>query len=182
MPLIKVLNRKGKYHDADAREVVINYILNPAKAISGFMGCTSNVNPLDIAGSMESFAQLHKKTKGIQLRHTVISFTPDEVDDPEIVNEIAREVASFVGQNYQTVFSVHEDREHLHFHLVCNSVGYNGKKYLGKKKDYYDFIKVVKNILHCYAIYRVITVSSLSDADIQGNEKNHVDDEYDFFE
>ena len=148
MALIKVLNKKGKYHDTDAREMVINYILNPAKVISGFMGCTSNVNPLDIAGSMELFAQQHKKTKGIQLRHTVISFTPDEINDPETVNEIALQVASFVGQNYQTVFAVHEDREHLHFHLVSNSVGYNGKKYHGEHKDYYDFIKVVKNILY----------------------------------
>lgn len=57
MALIKVLNKEGKYHDTDAREMVINYILNPAKAISGFIGCTSNVNPLDIAGSMELFAQ-----------------------------------------------------------------------------------------------------------------------------
>ena len=38
MTLFKVLNGKGRYHDDNARETVVEYILNPYKVRHGYIG------------------------------------------------------------------------------------------------------------------------------------------------
>lgn len=168
MAMLKVLNGKGKYHDLGAREDVAHYICNPLKVESGFMGGIGVTE--DIVGSMDDIAVKFNKVKGVQLRHFVLSFLPDELDCPEDVFEVACEIASFISREYQVVFAVHEDTENLHVHFMFHAVSYrDGHRYLGTKREYYDLLNYVNEILKFYKL-KLMTVSNRSDVDIQGDD------------
>lgn len=140
MALFKFLNVKGRYRGDDARTNVAEYILNPYKAKHGYIGgAYVNMESIEsIVHSMDKIAQQFGKTNGVQLRHFVLSFLPQETRDPQEVCRIGREIMLFVGQEYQAVFAVHENTANLHIHFVLNSVSHvNGDRYYGTRKDYY---------------------------------------------
>lgn len=164
MATLKTANTRGKYHDPYAKEDLINYILNPQKA--RHYSCGYNVNFDNPADSMEQVSAHYNKTDGVQLRHFIISFHPTELDKPKIANAIAMQIAGFFVFEYQTVYAVHEDKYHLHIHMVINSVSYvDGHRYKGTKKEFYDFKNYLSEVLADYGIYGLRYISA-----------NHVDD------
>ena len=169
MALFKQLNGKDRYHDFSAREDVINYILRPDKTMSGCIGWV-NVDMRNPAASMAQVAKFYGKENGIQLRHFVLSFCQEEVDDPDVANEIAQQIAYFISQEYQTIYAVHEDTDQLHVHFVYNPVSYlDGHRYYGTKTEYYRLINFIKTLLHHYEIHKLLEVSFKSGLDIQNN-------------
>ena len=166
MATLKVLNGKGKYHDLEARETVARYICNPLKAHSGLMGGIGVTE--DIVGSMNEIAAKFQKVNGVQLRHIILSFPPDELDCPEDVFDIACHIAQFIAQDYQVIFAVHENTTNLHVHFMFNAISYrDGHRYSGKRKEYYDLINFAKaGLKQSYGI-DLITVSNRSAEDIQ---------------
>ena len=170
MALFKFLNGKGRYRGDDARTNVAEYILNPYKAKHGYIGgAYVNMESIEsIVHSMDKIAQQFGKTNGVQLRHFVLSFLPQETRDPQEVYRIGRKIMMFVGQEYQAVFAVHENTANLHIHFMLNSVSHvNGDRYYGKRKDYYIMLNGLKAILHQHGIHTLIPVSCNSGLDIQ---------------
>lgn len=170
MALFKFLNGKGRYHNDDARTNMAEYILNPYKAKHGYIGgAYVNMESIEsIVHSMDKIAQQFGKTNGVQLRHFVLSFLPQETCDPREACRIGREIMSFVGQEYQAIFAVHENTANLHIHFMLNSVSHvNGDRYYGKRKDYYIMLNGLKAILHQHGIHTLIPVSCNSGLDIQ---------------
>lgn len=166
MAMLKVCNGKEKYYDIGARETVARYICNPLKAESGLIGAVGITE--DIVDSMNEVAIRFGKINGVQLRHLVLSFLPDELDCPEDVFEIACPIAQFIGQDYQVVFAVHENTANLHIHFMFNSISYrDGHRYYGKKKEYYALVNFIKAHLKQLYRFKLITVSNLSGKDIQ---------------
>lgn len=166
MAMLKVLNGKGKYHDLKAREDVSRYIFNPLKAESGLMGGIGVTS--DIVGSMDEIAAKYNKTNGVQLRHFVISFPPDELDSPEEVYKIASRIAQFIAQEFQVIFAVHENTENLHIHFMFNLISHrDGHRYQGKKKEYYDLVNFIKSDLKYFYGINLLTVSNCSEINIQ---------------
>ena len=168
MAILKVVNQKGKYHDLKSWETIVPYVTNPEKARSGYIGMTQGVNPCNIAGSMSQvIAQFSTRGK-IQLRHIIISFPPQEVSNPSAVFNIAKELAQFTCNEYQTLYAVHENTNYLHIHFVHNYVSFvDGHRYRGQRNEYYAFKNYLKSILRRYGIYRLDEVSPKSDRDIQ---------------
>lgn len=156
MAIFKTVNEKGKYRDLEARETVARYIFNPRKALSKLWGgvCVTE----DVVGSMDEIAKKFNKTEGVQLRHFVVAFRPEEVNKPEIANEIACELARFIGREYQVAFAIHEDTEYLHIHFMQNSISYvDGHRYYGTRKEYYNLLNFATNFL--WNNYRIKLVS-----------------------
>ncbi len=152
MPMLKTVNTRGKYHDADSLNDVIQYILQPHKAIHGYVG-GAYVDPDDAATSMLLVADQWGKTKGVQLRHFVISFDYGEVSNLSVVNEIAKAASSYLAQQHQVVFAVHEDKPHIHIHIVANAVSYiDGHRYRGTKAEFYAFVNYINRALHHYKL------------------------------
>lgn len=52
-----------------------------------------------------------------------------------------------MGDAYDFVCSVHQDRDHLHMHLIFNSVRRTGGKYHYKKGEWNRIIKPLTNCL-----------------------------------
>lgn len=87
----------------------------------------------------QSFLQEKKiwnKDKGRMCAHSIISWHKDEKITQEEAFTFGQEFAEKWFQGFQTVIAVHQDRDHIHCHLVTNSVSYeDGKKYHSSKKD-----------------------------------------------
>lgn len=160
MAIMKTGNGNGKYFNRDAKELLINYILRSDKTIHGYFGGIG-VDPICPAESMELVSEQFGKQDGVQLRHFIVSFSPRELSEPAIVNEIAQQITMYVGRDYQALYAVHEDKSYLHFHLVHNSVSYRtGARYRGTKHEFYALQGALKGILAQYGIYKLNYVSN----------------------
>ena len=160
MANLKTANRAGKYSDPDAKEDLIAYIIQPQKAIHGFIGghhITANCP----AQSMSAVSEHFGKSKGVQLRHYIISFLPEELTDPVIANDIGNEISAWIGEEYQIVYAVHENRPHLHLHFIVNTVSYlDGHRWHGTKQEFYQLKNAIAAILRKHNIHPLIYVKS----------------------
>lgn len=95
------------------------------------------------------------KTGGRQGYHFVISLKPGE-GTPEIMYDIAMHFAkeAFAGE-YEAVVAVHTDREHLHAHIVINSVNMvNGYKFQCRDGDWkYKFQPITNKLCEEYGLH-----------------------------
>lgn len=117
----------------------IDYIVNPAKTKEGLLvyshGCSVETADLE----MEITA---KKGTGRGERaayHMIQSFAPGDNIDPEIALQLGIEFAQKVtGGKHEFVIATHIDKEHIHNHIIFNSVDYvNHRKYHSDRKDKY---------------------------------------------
>ena len=121
----------------------IDYICNPVKA--GFqtaINCT-----LDNAFlQMQATKQRWDKYGGILGYHIVHSYAPGEVT-PEQAHEAGVEFAQrLLGDKYEAVVCTHTDRDHLHCHIVFNSVSFlDGRKYRSDFKSYFHDLRDTSN-------------------------------------
>ena len=81
------------------------------------------------------------KTGGVGYYHMILSFKPGEIT-PEKALEIAKEFAEEHLPGFETVISVHTDKNHVHCHLIWNSVNAEtGKKYHSNARTYYNQVR-----------------------------------------
>lgn len=84
---------------------------------------------------MKATRELWGKPDGIQAHHVIQSFKPGEVTAKE-ANEIGRDLAQNISKGHEAVIYTHTDKEHIHNHIIINSVNFeNGSKYQSSKKD-----------------------------------------------
>lgn len=104
----------------------IAYILNPEK----------------------STKELFAKVGGRQGYHYVLALKPGE-GSPQVIYDIAMQFATdLLKDEYEAVVAVHTDRDHIHAHLVFNSVNLiNGYKYQYHNGDWQKMIQPVTNRL-----------------------------------
>ena len=121
----------------------LDYGMNPAKArlVTGI-----NCDPDRAHREMQTTKRRWDKRGGILGYHIVHSFAPGEVT-PEEAHEAGVEFARrLLGDRYEAVVSTHTDREHLHCHIVFNSVSFmDGKKYRSDFESYFDTLRETSN-------------------------------------
>src|SRR5699024_8877745 len=77
---------------------------------------------IDYAKSqMKHTRQLFSKNDGIQAHHVIQSSKPDEVT-PEKANQVGLELAKKLAPNHEVAVYTHDDTNHVHNHIVINSV------------------------------------------------------------
>ena len=87
------------------------------------------------------------KEDDVQYYHIIQSFKPGEIT-PELALEVAKEFAQEHLAGYETVIGVHVDKEHIHAHLVFNSVNADtGEKYHSNAQSYYQQIRAISDRL-----------------------------------
>lgn len=113
----------------------INYAEKRAEEKSG-LNC-------DIDYAKSSFKQtraLYGKENGIQAHTVIQSFKPGEVT-PEQCNQLGLELAKKIAPNHQVAVYTHTDKEHVHNHIVINSIDLEtGRKYQSNKQQR-NFVK-----------------------------------------
>ena len=139
MAINKVVNKSTKSHGAMRN--VLEYVLRDEKVKEGYVfingpyaGETVNYDELYQTWIKEK--QLWGKDSGRMYAHNIISFHKDEKVPPEEVLEIGKAYAEKHFPGHQYVISVHQDKDHLHCHIVVNSVSYiDGHKLHQTKHD-----------------------------------------------
>ena len=139
MAVNKVVNKSTKSHGAMRN--VIEYVLRDQKVKDGYVDITGPYAPekIDWDSVYNAFLEekkLWNKDSGRMYAHNIISFHKDEDVTPNQCLEIGRAFVEKFFPNHQTVISVHQDKDHLHIHMVTNSVSYiDGMKLHQTKRD-----------------------------------------------
>ena len=96
---------------------------------------------------MEETKNIFHKTGKRQGYHVIISFSPEEKVTAEQVMYVLEHFAKDVlGDDYEAVYAVHTDREHMHGHLIWNSVSMTtGKKYNSPKGNWKNHLQPITN-------------------------------------
>lgn len=126
----------------------IQYILQPKKLGEANLAGGINCLPDMAYQQMKATKQMFGKTGGRQGYHFVISLKPGE-GTPQIMYDIAMRFANeaFAGE-YETVVAVHTDREHLHAHIIINSVNMvTGYKFQCRDGDWKHKFQPITNKL-----------------------------------
>lgn len=133
----------------------INYILQPKKLGEANLAGGINCLPEMAYQQMKATKQMFGKTGGRQGYHFVISLKLGE-GTPEIMYDIAMQFAeeAFAGE-YEAVVAVHTDREHLHAHIVINSVNMvTGYKFQCRDGDWkYKFQPITNKLCEEYGLH-----------------------------
>ena len=121
----------------------VDYICDPVKA--GFqtaINCTLDKSFLQ----MQETKRRWDKHGGILGYHIIHSYAPGEVT-PEQTHEAGVEFARrLLGDKYEAVVCTHTDRDHLHCHIVFNSVSFlDGRKYRSDFKSYFHDLRDTSN-------------------------------------
>ena len=149
MAITKILNimesegRNPTTHLKNALE----YIQNPDKTEECVLVGGINCLPDTAFEQMEETKNIFNKTGKRQGYHVIISFSPEEKVTAEqamyVLEHFAKDV---LGDDYEAVYAVHTDREHMHGHLIWNSVSMTtGKKYNSPKGNWKNHLQPITN-------------------------------------
>ena len=111
---------------------VIDYVAKKAELTSG-VNCSEDYK-LAIKEFKET-KEFYKKLDGRQYKHIVQSFKEGEVDKEQAL-KIGVEFCKKAFPEYEVFIATHTDRNHIHNHIVLNSVSLEtGRKYHEKISD-----------------------------------------------
>ena len=149
MAITKILNiqeSEGR-NPATHLKNALEYIQNPDKTEECVLVGGINCLPDTAFEQMEETKNIFHKTGKRQGYHVIISFSPEEKVTAEqalyVLEHFAKDV---LGDDYEAVYAVHTDREHMHGHLIWNSVSITtGKKYNSPKSNWKNYLQPITN-------------------------------------
>ncbi|MBO5575534.1 MAG: relaxase/mobilization nuclease domain-containing protein [Ruminococcus sp.] len=100
------------------------------------------------------FANSKNQTTGSRLYYHLVQSFPKGYDiKPELAHKIALELAEKALSNYECVVATHIDREHIHSHIVFNSVSFeDGRKYHSDNNSLHELMKLSDEICRQYGV------------------------------
>lgn len=151
---------------------VLEYMGNPDKTITpdgrAILQTAINCQPETAYQEMQQTKQRWGKKGGVLGYHLIHAYAPGEVT-PEQAHALGVEFArQLLGNRYEVVIATHLDHEHLHNHVLFNSVScIDGKKYRDDFKAYFGDIRGVSNA--------VSRRHGLSTIESQGNGQSYAE-------
>ena len=149
MAITKILNIKESEgrNPASHLKNALEYIQNPDKTEECVLVGGINCLPDTAFEQMKETKNIFHKTGKRQGYHVIISFSPEEKVTVEqamyVLEHFAKDV---IGDDYEAVYAVHTDREHMHGHLIWNSVSMTtGKKYNSPKSNWKNHLQPITN-------------------------------------
>ena len=150
MAISKILHMKDSGNSFHARHLkrALDYVMNSEKTqggrLVGAINCQADMAFEQMMDTKKQFGKTDKR----QGYHIILSFKEDEVE-PDRAFEITQKfVAEYLGDAYEAVFVVHDNTDHVHSHIVFNSVSFvDGKKYRYEKGDWAKYIQPITNKL-----------------------------------
>lgn len=124
----------------------LRYVMKKEKTENGMLiGGNAGSTPLEAYRTMLETKRAFEKTDKRQGYHMILSWNPGEEVTADQVKKITEEFCEeYLGDDYDYVFAVHTDREHMHSHIVFNSVSrISGYKYRYEKGDWEKYMQPV---------------------------------------
>ena len=139
MAVNKTINKRTNTHGAMRN--CIEYVLRQDKTselLTYITGpyCHNEINYDLVYRTFLEEKKMWNKDTGRMYAHNIISWHKDEQITPEQAFEFGKEFAENWFSGFQTLVAVHKDKNHIHCHLVTNSVSYeDGRKLHNTRKD-----------------------------------------------
>ena len=139
MAVNKTINKRTNTHGAMRN--CIEYVLRQDKTselLTYITGpyCHNEINYDLVYRTFLEEKKMWNKDTGRMNAHNIISWHKDEQITPEQAFEFGKEFAENWFSGFQTLVAVHKDKDHIHCHLVTNSVSYeDGRKLHNTRKD-----------------------------------------------
>ena len=130
MPIIHFINSKTQI--AGGMKNVLAYVTMTEKTKSEDKQYVTSLNCNTATAYEEMLAtkNAYHKNSGRMYYHLVQSFPKGDDTPPELAHRIAVELAEKAFGKYECIVATHIDREHIHSHIVFNSVSFeDGRKY-----------------------------------------------------
>mgnify|MGYP001033324271 CR=1 FL=1 len=142
------------------------YILNPDKTedllYTNAVNCLPNAKDayLMMKTVYEHFSShkfdepLLKQRKGrVKAIHYIQSFDPKDNISPELAHQIARTFArKAFGDSCQVVIATHNDKSHIHNHIIINTYGIDGRKFNANKKTLDELKEISDRVCLAFGI------------------------------
>lgn len=126
----------------------LEYIYNPKdtnRVSEKWMGGNCGQNAKEVYENMIRWKKICGKEDGRQGYHYILTFAKGEVDE-ELAHRVTQEFCdNFFKNEYQHTFVLHNDKEHLHSHIIFNSLDMNGNKYHYADGDWAEKIQPLVN-------------------------------------
>ena len=146
MAIVKAVEKEIKSHEYVYSS--LSYILSPENK-NGDEKCFQSTTLNCFGSGADDFSKqffmvrdAFNKDKNILAHHYIQSFSPNEKISPALAHKIGVELAQKVATGFQVVVATHVDREHIHNHIIINSVNMEtGLKWKGNA----DTLKNMRN-------------------------------------
>lgn len=159
MAVNKTVNKRTNTHGAMRN--CIEYVLRQDKTselLAYVTGpyCHDEINYDLVYRTFLEEKKMWDKDSGRMYAHNIISWHKDEQITPEQALEFGKEFAENWFSGFQTLVAVHKDKDHIHCHLVTNSVSYeDGRKLHNTRKD----LECMKQLTNQMCRERELTVA-----------------------
>ena len=153
MPIIHFANSKNQ--TTGGLKKLLGYVSREKKTKLEDRRFVSGVNcsPESAYEEMQLTKQANGKTGGRLYYHLVQSFPKGYDIKPELAHKIALEFTEKAFKDYECVVATHIDREHIHSHIVFNSVSFeDGRKYHSDNNSLHELMKLSDEICRQYGV------------------------------
>ena len=117
---------------------IVSYLTQEEKTEEKLIG-GKDCDPDNVVNDFNMTQELYGKTGGVKYHHIIQSFSPEDNITPEKAYEIGKELAESQFKGFEVFVVTHKDKDHIHNHLVVNSVSFeNGLKYNASNKSLWD--------------------------------------------
>lgn len=129
-------------------EQALDYIQNPEKTngnvLVGSINCLPETAFEQMMDTKMTFGKMDKR----QGYHIIISFVPRETTEEIAFDIVERFAKEYLKDEYEAVYAVHNDKDHMHAHLIFNSVNLvTGMKYEYRKGEWKRRMQPITNKL-----------------------------------
>ena len=142
--LLRIKERKSG-DPSGGLKAALKYICNPEKA--ALIGGNAGTDPDRAYSVMKRNKDYWNKPGGSAGFHYVISFPPDCPVDVKTIASVAEDFSQeLLGGRYYFTYAVHTDKDHVHVHIVFDSVAIDdGVKYHSPKGDWEKRIQPISD-------------------------------------
>lgn len=145
---IQCLNEAHTGNPAAHLKNALSYIQNPEKTEENVLVGSINCLPDTAFEQMMDTKVTFGKTNKRQGYHIIISFAPGEATEEQALDIVARFAQEYLKDKYEAVYAVHNDKKHMHGHIVFNSVSFEtGMKHECKKGEWKHRMQPITNRL-----------------------------------
>jgi len=124
-------------------DIAIDYIKNDDKTDRGDLISGIHCIPDEAYENMKDTKEKFDKKGGVLGYHLIQSFKPGEVDYDTAHSLGVELVKRTLGDKYRAVITTHINCNHVHNHIIWDSVSHiDGKKYISSNSAYYKFREI----------------------------------------
>lgn len=153
---------------------IVSYLIQEEKTEEKLIG-GKDCDPDNVVNDFNMTQELYGKTGGVKYHHIIQSFSPEDDITPEKAHEIGKELAESQFKGFEVFVVTHKDKDHIHNHLVVNSVSVeNGLKYNASNKSLWD-IKRESNKICERENLKVLDLEHKAEKRISSAEKRIMD-------